>query len=63
MFWSTSAQGKGARTIVSEGFLGYVLPGQEMRWPLPATAASPGANAVLFTHLVDAPEPIVIARD
>ncbi|WP_291969065.1 hypothetical protein [Candidatus Symbiopectobacterium sp.] len=28
VFWSTSPQGKGPRTIISEGFLGYVLPGQ-----------------------------------
>lgn len=62
VFWSTSAQGKGTRTQISEGFLGYVLPGQEMRWPLPASAATPGANAILFTHLADAPEPIVITR-
>ena len=62
VFWSTSPQGKGSRTIISEGFLGYVLPGQEMRWPLPASAAAPGANAILYTHLTDAPDPVVITR-
>lgn len=62
VFWSTSPQGKGPRTIISEGFLGYVLPGQEMRWPLPASAATPGVNAILYTHLTDAPDPIVITR-
>ncbi|MBG6246536.1 molecular chaperone [Candidatus Symbiopectobacterium sp. 'North America'] len=63
VFWSTSPQGKGPRTIISEGFLGYVLQGQEMLWPLSASAATPGANAILYTHLTDAPDPVVITRD
>lgn len=62
VYWSAAAQGKGAHTTITEGFLGYVFPAQEMRWPLPASAAAPGANLNLFTHLADGATPVMIKR-
>ncbi|ACX87246.1 putative fimbrial chaperone [Pectobacterium parmentieri WPP163] len=62
VYWST-AQNKGSRTTLTDGFLGYVLPGQEMRWPLPAGVSTPSAAMQLFTQLIDTSDPILIKRE
>ena len=41
------------------GFMGYVLPGQEMRWPVPA-GVIPGGQ--LNAQIADNTQPIVIPR-
>lgn len=59
VFWSaTGNQKQGVRTMVG-GFMGYVLPGQQMRWPVPA-GISPGAQ--LNAQIADNTQPIVIPR-
>ncbi|MFW5409990.1 molecular chaperone [Pectobacterium brasiliense] len=63
VYWSADQSGKGSRIKITDGFLGYVLPGQEMRWPLPAGISTPGAGMQLFTHLIDIHDPILIKRE
>nr|WP_129953113.1 molecular chaperone [Rahnella sp. RFA10(1/100)] len=59
VFWSaTGNQKQGVKTLVG-GFMGYVLPGQQMRWPVPA-GVTPGAQ--LNAQIADNTQPIVIAR-
>ncbi|WP_240630043.1 molecular chaperone [Brenneria alni] len=62
VFWSSSQDGKGSKILMTEGFLGYVLPKQEMRWPLPAGIPTPGASLQLFTNLSDIADPVLIKR-
>lgn len=63
VYWSTDQSGKGNQIKITDGFLGYVLPGQEMRWPLPAGIATPNTAMQLFTHLIDITDPILIKRE
>ncbi|GKW14285.1 pili assembly chaperone [Pectobacterium carotovorum subsp. carotovorum] len=63
VYWSADPSGKGSRIKVTDGFLGYVLPGQEMRWPLPTGISTLGAAMQLFTHLIDITDPILIKRE
>lgn len=59
VFWSaTGDQKQGVKTMVG-GFMGYVLPGQQMRWPVPA-GVTPGAQ--LNAQIADNTKPIVITR-
>lgn len=59
VFWSaTGNQKQGVKTMVG-GFMGYVLPGQQMRWPVPA-GVTPGAQ--LNAQIADNTQPIVIPR-
>ena len=59
VFWSsTGNQKQGVKTMVG-GFMGYVLPGQQMRWPVPA-GVTPGAQ--LNAQIADNTKPIVIPR-
>ncbi|MGL5386492.1 MAG: fimbrial biogenesis chaperone [Serratia sp. (in: enterobacteria)] len=59
VFWSqTGNQQQGVKTM-NAGFMGYVLPGQSMRWPVPA-GVSPGAQ--LNAQIADNTKPIVIPR-
>ncbi len=59
VFWSsTDNQKQGVKTMVG-GFMGYVLPGQQMRWPVP-TGVTPGAQ--LNAQIADNTKPIVIPR-
>lgn len=37
---ATFVNGNGARKVISQGLLGYVLPGSTMRWIIPATAGN-----------------------
>ncbi|WP_233973283.1 fimbrial biogenesis chaperone [Pectobacterium versatile] len=63
VYWSADQSGKGSQVKVTDGFLGYVLPGQEMRWSLPAGVSTPGAAMQLFTNLIDITDPILIKRE
>nr|UKE84496.1 hypothetical protein KXZ65_04045 [Pectobacterium sp. PL152]WED69263.1 hypothetical protein PJ912_04245 [Pectobacterium colocasium] len=63
VYWSADQSGKGSKIKVTDGFLGYVLPGQEMRWPLPAGISTPSATMQLFTDLIDITDPILIKRE
>ncbi|KHN54636.1 fimbrial biogenesis chaperone [Pectobacterium fontis] len=63
VYWSAERSGKGSRTTLTDGFLGYVLPGQEMRWPLPVGVSPPGAAMQLFTNLINTSAPILIKRE
>jgi fimbrial chaperone protein len=59
VFWSQPGnQQQGVKTM-NAGFMGYVLPGQSMRWPVPA-GVSPGGQ--LNAQIADNTKPIVIAR-
>jgi len=59
VFWSSAGnQKQGVKTMVG-GFMGYVLPGQQMRWPVPA-GVTPGAQ--LNAQIADNTKPIVIPR-
>ncbi|RJT35165.1 molecular chaperone [Rahnella woolbedingensis] len=59
VFWSSADnQKQGVKTMVG-GFMGYVLPGQQMRWPVPA-GVTPGAQ--LNAQIADNTKPIVIPR-
>lgn len=59
VFWSANGNNKqGVKTMVS-GFMGYVLPGQEMRWPVPA-GVIPGGQ--LNAQIADNTQPVVIPR-
>lgn len=59
VFWSASGNVRqGVKTMVA-GFMGYVLPGQEMRWPVPA-GIIPGGQ--LNAQIADNTRPIVIPR-
>ena len=59
VFWSANGnQKQGVKTMVG-GFMGYVLPGQQMRWPVPA-GVTPGAQ--LNAQIADNTQPIVIPR-
>lgn len=51
-----AAIGEGsARVILSDGLLGYVLPGQAMRWPLPGDARPSGPLIAAVNGLAAAP--------
>ncbi|MFP9228536.1 molecular chaperone [Pectobacterium cacticida] len=63
VYWSRDQAGQGNRTTLTDGFLGYVLPGQEMRWPLPAGLSMPGATMQLFTNLIGITDPVLIKRE
>lgn len=59
VYWSMTGDAKrGVKTMVG-GFMGYVLPGQEMRWPVPA-GVIPGGQ--LNAQIADNTQPIVIPR-
>jgi len=59
VFWSNTGDAKkGVKPMVS-GFMGYVLPGQEMRWPVPA-GLLPGGQ--LNAQIADNTQPIVVPR-
>ena len=59
VFWSaTGNQKQGVKTMVG-GFMGYVLPGQQMRWSVPAGVTQ---GAQLNAQIADNTQPIVIPR-
>ncbi|KAA8727641.1 fimbrial biogenesis chaperone [Ewingella americana] len=59
VFWSMTGDAKRGVKAMTTGFMGYVLPGQEMRWPVPA-GVIPGGQ--LNAQIADNAEPIVIPR-
>lgn len=63
VFWAASKEGAGSKIQINSGFLGYVLAGQQMRWPLPSGISVPGNALQLFTHLSDMAEPVLIKRE
>lgn len=48
----------GQQQVVAEGLLGYVLPGAEMRWPLPAGVNAEGATLQAMVN--ERSEPVTI---
>lgn len=50
--------GGGKQQVIAEGLLGYVLPGAQMRWPLPPGVGADGA--VLEAMVNDRKEPLSI---
>lgn len=59
VFWSDENQDKTNRQVMTEGFLGYVLPGSVMRWALPPGSTIPDGK-VLHAQLEDNSTPILI---
>ncbi|WP_297201960.1 molecular chaperone [uncultured Pluralibacter sp.] len=53
VFWGRSNNPDTALLNLSRGFLGYVLPGQSMRWPLPEGKSAPGREGMLYAQLAD----------
>lgn len=60
VFWSATDNPTQSVKKIADGFLGYVLPGKAMRWPLPSGATSPGGQ--LNAQIADNSKPIVIVR-
>ena len=60
VFWSASNNQKQAVKTMTTGFLGYVLPGKTMRWPLPSGAGTPSSSSQLNAQIADNTRPIVI---
>lgn len=63
VFWASSQTNNVGKIQINSGFLGYVLPGQAMRWPLPPGVSPPGSALQLFTQLSDIAEPVLIKRE
>ncbi|MFZ4833062.1 fimbrial biogenesis chaperone [Rouxiella sp. Mn2063] len=59
VFWSAINDAKKGVKIMNPGFMGYVLPGQVMRWQVPA-GVIPGGQ--LNAQIADNTTPIVIPR-
>lgn len=57
VFWGLSATQ--TKQTLAQGFLGYVLPGQEMRWPLPGGQRVPPGQQ-LFAQLSDNSTPVAL---
>ncbi|HAT4986031.1 TPA: molecular chaperone [Serratia marcescens] len=53
VFWARNNTPANVAITLSPGFLGYVLPGQEMQWPLPGGKAAPTNNLQLYSQLSD----------
>lgn len=63
VFWSTKGQSSRAVKTMTNGFLGYVLPGKTMRWPLPDGGRIPNAGDQLNAQIADNTQPIVIMHN
>lgn len=61
VFWGFKPAAAQASLVMSKGFLGYVLPGQEMQFPLPPGKAVPLGNT-LWAQLTDNSAPVAIAQ-
>lgn len=62
VFWGTTPQDKVHALTVAAGLLGYILPGQEMKWPLPSGKSVP-AGKKLFAQLADNTLPVMIKNE
>jgi fimbrial chaperone protein len=60
VFWGMTAQDKIPALLMTSGLLGYILPGQEMKWPLPQGKSVP-AGKTLYAQLADNTLPVAIA--
>lgn len=60
VFWGTQPNPAKASLLLAKGFLGYVLPGQTMQFPLPAGKTAP-MGATLYAQLADNGSPVAIA--
>lgn len=60
VFWGTTPQDKMPALTMSSGMLGYILPGEEMKWPLPSGKKVPSGKT-LFAQLADNTLPVAIA--
>jgi fimbrial chaperone protein len=58
VYWSNSSQAKDTTTVMTPGFLGYILPNSVMHWPLPANTTPTGQT--LYAQLEDNTIPIMI---
>lgn len=59
VYWGSSPQEKNPPLKMSSGLLGYILPGQEMNWPLPPGKVVPVGKS-LFAQLADNTLPVAI---
>ncbi|KAA8996952.1 molecular chaperone [Affinibrenneria salicis] len=53
VFWSVDGARPTKQQEMSPGFLGYVLAGQEMRWPLPRGTQPPAPSLQLYARMAD----------
>lgn len=53
VYWARNNNPKLAALTMSKGFLGYVLPRQEMQWPLPAGKTILAEHLQLYSQLSD----------
>lgn len=53
VFWGRTSNPDSAAVVLSRGFLGYVLPGQSMQWPLPEGKNLPDRQMQLYAQLAD----------
>ncbi|BDH44113.1 pili assembly chaperone [Salmonella enterica subsp. enterica serovar Choleraesuis] len=58
VFWGSAPNASRAALTMSPGLLGYVLPGQEMRWPIPGGRKPPAGK--LFATLAETGQPVEI---
>lgn len=61
VYWGNSSEDKAPALKMSSGLLGYILPGQEMKWSLPSGRTAPVGKR-LFAQLADNTLPIVIPQ-
>ncbi|MGP2417170.1 fimbrial biogenesis chaperone [Pantoea ananatis] len=61
VFWGSRAEKDEASLMLSKGFLGYVLAGQTMQFPLPPGAKVPVGMA-LFARVSDNGKPVALSR-
>lgn len=61
VFWGEGSAEDRASLMLAKGFLGYVLPGQTMQYPLPSGAKVP-PGAALFARLSDNGKPVALSR-
>ncbi|MBC4035251.1 molecular chaperone [Klebsiella variicola] len=60
VFWGDTPQDTRPALSVASGLLGYILPGQEMKWPLPSGRTVP-VGKTLYAQLADNTLPVAIA--
>ncbi|WP_426768587.1 fimbrial biogenesis chaperone [Erwinia aphidicola] len=53
VFWGSSNNPDTAKMMFFRGFMGYVLPGESMKWPLPEGKSLPGGKMQLYAQLAD----------
>lgn len=61
VFWGMQPVASKASLTLTKGFLGYILPGQTMQFPMPPGRAIP-AGATLYAQLSDNGSPVALAQ-